>query len=163
MKTLYVNGKFLSQTMTGVQRYAMGVTRAWDEAMERGEIDPSEYRIRVLAPKVRQKLPDFKHVDVVQCKYLGGRIWEQLYLPLRTVGSVLFSPFAAAPVAKLRQAVTIHDAGVRATRSSTPKGSAPGMGSSTAPLACLLRLFSRFPNFQKRSCTVIFRFLFQSW
>jgi len=28
MKTLYVNGKFLSQTTTGVQRYAAGVVEA---------------------------------------------------------------------------------------------------------------------------------------
>lgn len=40
---------------------------------------------------------------------------EQVELPLRSAGNVLFSPFAAAPVFKRPHLVTIHDAGAAAT------------------------------------------------
>ena len=114
MKTLYVNGKFLSQTTTGVQRYAAGVVEAWDNDLDSGRIDPSAYSIRLIVPKTDKEIPRFKRITVAP-SVLGGKLWEQVELPLRSAGGLLFSPYAAAPVFKSRQIVTIHDAGVAAT------------------------------------------------
>jgi glycosyltransferase involved in cell wall biosynthesis len=113
-KTLYVNGKFLAQPTTGVQRYAAGVVDAWDEDLDCGRIDRSIYSVRLIVPKTDRKIPKYKHIEVVP-SILGGRLWEQAELPLRSGGGVLFSPYAAAPVFKARHIVTIHDAGVAAT------------------------------------------------
>ncbi|MGD1108399.1 MAG: glycosyltransferase family 1 protein [Terracidiphilus sp.] len=114
MKTLCVNGKFLSQPTTGVQRYAAGVIQAWDEDLDCGRIDRSAYSIRLITPKTDRPIPQFKRIVVVP-SVCGGRLWEQVELPLRSAGGVLFSPYAAAPVFKSRHIVTIHDAGVAAT------------------------------------------------
>jgi glycosyltransferase involved in cell wall biosynthesis len=113
-KILYVNGKFLSQATTGVQRYAAGVVEAWDNDLDCGRIDRSAYSIRLIVPKTEREIPQYKHIEVVFSSW-GGRLWEQVELPLRSAGDVLFSPYAAAPVFKSRHIVTIHDAGVSAT------------------------------------------------
>jgi glycosyltransferase involved in cell wall biosynthesis len=114
MKKLFVNGKYLSQPTTGVQRYAAGVVEAWDDDLECGRIDPSKYSIRLIVPKTDRKFSPFKRITVVP-SVSGGKLWEQVELPLRSAGGVLFSPYAAAPVFKAHQIVTIHDAGVAAT------------------------------------------------
>ncbi len=113
-KTLYVSGKFLSQATTGVQRYAAGVVKAWDNDLDCGRIDRSAYSIRLIVPRTDREIPRYKHIKVVRSLF-GGRLWEQVELPLRSARGVLFSPYAAAPVFKGRQIVTIHDAGVAAT------------------------------------------------
>ncbi len=114
MKTLYINGKFLSQPVTGVQRYARDVVSAWDDDLEEGKIDRSRFSIQVVAPRTSAKPPDYRHVQVIRSRF-DGKLWEQGELTLRTMGAWLFSPYAAAPLAKRRHLVTIHDAGVVAT------------------------------------------------
>ncbi len=114
MKTLFVNGKYLSQTTTGVQRYAAGIVDAWDRDLDSGRIDPAAYSIRLIVPRMDREIPQFKRITVVPSVF-GGRFWEQVELPLRCAGNLLFSPYAAAPILKTRQIVTIHDAGVAAT------------------------------------------------
>jgi glycosyltransferase involved in cell wall biosynthesis len=114
MKTLYVNGKFLSQPVTGVQRHAAGVVGAWDDDLDDGRIDSSVFSIRLIVPKTDRPIPQFKRIVVVP-SVSSGRLWEQVELPLRSIGGVLFSPYAAAPAFKSRHLVTIHDAGAAAT------------------------------------------------
>jgi glycosyltransferase involved in cell wall biosynthesis len=140
MKTLYVNGKFLSQTTTGVQRYAAGVVDAWDQDLDSGRIDPSAYSIRLIVPKTDNEIPRYKRIIVVP-SVLGGKLWEQVELPLRSAGGLLFSPYAAAPVLKSRHIVTIHDAGVAAT---------PEQYS-----ALFRRYYSLVYRFLGRSCTTV--------
>lgn len=114
MKTLTVNGKFLSQEITGVQRYAAEIVRAWDEGLNDGWIDRERISIRVLAPRHILQHPNYKFIPV-EAGSTQGRIWEQFELPVRARGTLLFSPYAAAPILKSRHAVTIHDAGAAAT------------------------------------------------
>ena len=113
-KTLYVNGKFLTQATTGVQRYAAGIVDAWDREMESGRLDPSAYSIRLIVPKTKREIPRYKRIEVVASKF-RGRLWEQIELPLRSAGQMLFSPYAAAPLIKFKHIVTIHDAGIIAS------------------------------------------------
>ena len=114
MKILYVNGKFLSQPVTGVQRFAAGVLDSWDADLREGLIDASKYSIQVIAPKTERAFPAYQKISIVP-SFSGGRLWEQVELPFRSRGSVLFSPYAAAPLIKARHVVTIHDAGMAAT------------------------------------------------
>ena len=113
--TIYINGRFLSQKVTGVQRYAWGVVRAWDQALASRKIDPSVYTLKVLAPADSNGVPDFKHIEVIKSTWCSGKLWEQVVLPFASSGEMLFSPYAAAPAFKRKHVVTIHDAGVSAT------------------------------------------------
>jgi glycosyltransferase involved in cell wall biosynthesis len=112
---IYINGRFLSQKVTGVQRYAWGVVRAWDEALAAGEIDPAVYTLIVLAPADCGTVAEFKHIQVVRSAWCRGKLWEQVVLPFASSGEMLFSPYAAAPAFKRKHVVTIHDAGASAT------------------------------------------------
>jgi glycosyltransferase involved in cell wall biosynthesis len=114
VKTLSVNGKFLSQETTGVQRYAAEIVRAWDEGLNDGWIDRDRFSIRVYAPGGILCDQPYKHI-AVESGRTQGRIWEQIELPFQARGTLLFSPYAAAPVLQTRHAVTIHDAGAAAT------------------------------------------------
>lgn len=114
MKILSINGKFLSQPITGVQRYAAEIVNAWDEGLEEGWIDRADFSIQIEAPRQSLQTLTYRHV-IVRRGTSTGRLWEQVELPYRSRGTLLFSPYAAAPVMKVRHAVTIHDAGAAAS------------------------------------------------
>jgi glycosyltransferase involved in cell wall biosynthesis len=78
-----VNGRFRSQQVTGVQRYA------------------SEVYSRL--PQLREILPGGRS------RGLGGHFWEQLALPSRLKGALLWSPCNTGPLSVRKQVVTIHD------------------------------------------------------
>ncbi len=96
-----INGRFLEQRITGVQRFALEVTRAL------ARIRP----VRVLAPQGADAslLPE---VDVRFVGRSSGHIWEQFTLPrqLRSVGSPLLLNLAStAPATYSNQIATHHD------------------------------------------------------
>jgi glycosyltransferase involved in cell wall biosynthesis len=103
-----INGRFLSQRVTGVQRFAIEITRELD-AMA------AEFRLpdaRLLRPAGTSPSP-FRHLAEGGASILRGQAWEQAELPLRARGCLLLSLGNTAPLAMGRnQAVVIHDAGV---------------------------------------------------
>jgi glycosyltransferase involved in cell wall biosynthesis len=100
-----VNGRFLTQPVTGVQRYARHVVAAMDAelAME-GGMAP------VLAPPGAEDLR-LVHMPMVTRGPGGGHGWEQAVLPLAWPGRLL-NLCNTAPAAKADQVVCIHDANV---------------------------------------------------
>jgi glycosyltransferase involved in cell wall biosynthesis len=103
-----VNGRFLTQRITGVQRFAAEVTGALDRMVAEGACPPA----RLLAP-TGVDASAFPNFAVERFGRLRGQAWEQAELPLRARGSVLVSLGNTAPLlACRRQAVVIHDAGV---------------------------------------------------
>jgi glycosyltransferase involved in cell wall biosynthesis len=63
-----------------------------------------------VAAEVTRRLEDVK--EIRPGRPLGGvkgHLWEQLALPLRTGGRLLWSPSATGPIAYARQVVTVHD------------------------------------------------------
>lgn len=83
---MLVNGRFLRQSVTGVQRYAHEVTRRLNG------------RVEIMAPPFTARLI--------------GNAWEQLVLPRRVRGRLLWSPANSGPLTVERQVVTIHDVSV---------------------------------------------------
>ncbi len=98
---LTINGRFLTQGMTGVQRFAAEVTQA---------IARSGVPIRLLAPPGAP--PRFGDIPVEIVGRRGGQTWEQMDLPSATSGAVLLNLGNTAPLRPGRQIVVIHDAGV---------------------------------------------------
>ncbi len=110
---LAINGRFLTQRITGVQRYAREIVGALDGLLGRGDIDASRWEIDLLSPKGALDVPRLTHIRHREVGRLTGHAWEQLDLPRAMRADVLFCPGNTAPLASLagstRMVVTVHD------------------------------------------------------
>ncbi len=105
--TVFINGRFLSQPLTGVQRFSTEMTGAIDGLVEAGEWRDTS----VLVP--RRSPSHFRRLAARRVGRTKGHLWEQTELPAAAKGGVLVSLGNTAPVlAGHRQVVVIHDAGV---------------------------------------------------
>ena len=107
MTGIAINGRFLTQGMTGVQRFATEITAASDALALRGEWPAA----RLLHPPgARDAGLRALRAEAVGTR--GGQAWEQIDLPRALRGEVLVNLGNTAPIlAGARQAVVIHDAG----------------------------------------------------
>lgn len=104
-----INGRFLTQGLTGVQRYAREITRALDGLVGAGEAPP----MRLILPLGTDGSEEFPHLAPSTFGTRGGQLWEQLDLPRASKGDFLLNLGNTAPLIQGRnQAVVIHDAGV---------------------------------------------------
>lgn len=111
MKKIYINGRFLTQNITGVQRYAIEIVKALDDYLNNNDLN-NQYEFEIVAPKnIKQKL-ELKNIKIKQVGFLKGHLWEQLELPLYVRNKFLFNFCNCAPLLKKNQIVTIHDAAV---------------------------------------------------
>jgi glycosyltransferase involved in cell wall biosynthesis len=104
-----VNGRFLTQGITGVQRYARELVQALDVLLD----SEPEVRIAVLSPRISDAPPNWRNIELRQVGYLHGHAWEQIELPWYSRDKTLFCPGNTAPVISLlgtqRVVVTVHD------------------------------------------------------
>jgi glycosyltransferase involved in cell wall biosynthesis len=84
MKEIIVNARILSSPLTGQPRYLREMLARLSDDVE------------AVAPRMMSG-------------GLGGHAWEQLVLPARVGGRLLWSPSTTGPLALSRQVVTIHD------------------------------------------------------
>ncbi|MCJ2188380.1 glycosyltransferase family 4 protein [Novosphingobium beihaiensis] len=109
---LSINGKFLIQATTGVQRVAREITREIDEMLDRGEL---RTKVTLLVPPGSWTADlELKHIEVKTIGRLSGFLWEQLELPRHAGADLLLCLGNTAPVAMLKRhhsriAVVIHD------------------------------------------------------
>lgn len=101
-----INGRFLTQPTTGVQRYAREVTRNLDQLLLR-----ENQGVALLTPHHDTPDPDYRSVQVQRVGPGSGHFWEQLVLPLRS-GMPILNLCNTAPVFGGPQVVCIHDAHV---------------------------------------------------
>jgi glycosyltransferase involved in cell wall biosynthesis len=114
---IYYNGRFLTQRLTGVQRYSHEVLGAWDRMLEKSPALRERISITVLAPRDGHLYkPNWKHIEL---RYVGkhsGYLWEQTELPAALDGP-LFCPGNTAPILSLLSGnpvvVTVHDLSYR--------------------------------------------------
>lgn len=110
---LFINGRFLTQNVTGVQRYAYEIIRAFDEMhTEIGKPD-----ITVLSPKQNAVIQtSFKNINIQRVGTHSGHLWEQIDLPKHARNRTLFCPGNTAPIFSLFKQptiVTVHDLSYR--------------------------------------------------
>ena len=74
---IYINGRFLTQSTTGVQRYAHETLKAIDALLDHN----STTRWTVLAPKGTVPKARWTHIAFVTVGFLAGHAWEQFELP----------------------------------------------------------------------------------
>jgi glycosyltransferase involved in cell wall biosynthesis len=109
---IYVNGRFLQQPITGIQRYGRELLQVWDELIDIGEIDSNQVTIEVLVPRAKLDAPQLRHIKVRQVGRFQGQLWTQLELPAQSRDGLLFSPDNLQPLlAPLLgpSVVTVHD------------------------------------------------------
>lgn len=106
-----INGRFLAQNATGVQRYATNVVKAMDVLL--GKLDN---RSQIIAPPEVSN-PFLVNLPLVTTGPLTGHAWEQLILPARWQGRLL-NLCNTAPALKSDQIVCIHDANIFASPNS---------------------------------------------
>ena len=104
-----INGRFLTQSVTGVQRYAREVVQALDELLARSDSDTPG--VTLLAPR-GAPMPALRHIAVRHVGRMQGHPWEQLELPWHSRGQLLWSLASTGPLFVKHQVITIHDAAV---------------------------------------------------
>jgi len=107
-----LNGRFLSQAVTGVQRTAREMVRALDGLVGAGEPEMAGLSLEVVAPRGAAADLELAHIPIRREGRGRGHAWEQLVLPT-LVGRHLLVSFAnMGPLAVRRQLVVVHDTGV---------------------------------------------------
>lgn len=109
---VFINGRFLCQSTTGVQRYAIEAVLALDGLLDGGSVDPSRLTFTVLAPRDATQSLALKHIEFQKVGRFRGHLWEQLELPAYARSGILLNLGNAAPIVTRSQIVTIHDASV---------------------------------------------------
>ena len=110
LKKIYINGRFLTQRITGAQRYSLEILRAIDHLVALDDV--GDFSFEVLAPQRLVQDARLSHIKVRNVGYFGGQIWEQIELPYFAHNGFLLNFCNNAPVIKKNQIVTIHDAAV---------------------------------------------------
>ncbi|QEE45368.1 glycosyltransferase [Rhizobium sp. WL3] len=109
-----INGRFLTQNISGVQRYARNIVNALDQIeATRG--------VSLLLPRGGRH-PAYERLDAVELGVLGGYGWEQVELPIAARGQRLLNLCNMAPVIKSEQIVCIHDTNVLSSPDSYTRG-----------------------------------------
>ena len=111
-QTILINGRFLEQPVTGVQRYAREVLGSLDDLLESGWIDRERFQLVCLASRAARAVPDWKWIRVEIVGRWTGNLWEQVDLPRAARGQLCFSPANVGPFFLSGQVVTIHDTSV---------------------------------------------------
>lgn len=112
MRRIFINARFLSQTTTGVQRYAIELIKALNALIESRVISSEEFSFILLAPQNIKFELNLKHIELKRVGKLKGHLWEQIELPFHTRTGLLLNLCNTGPLLKLNQIVTIHDAAV---------------------------------------------------
>ena len=109
---LNINGRFLTQPTTGVQRVAREITREIDAMLDRGTL-LADVSLLVPPGPWAERL-ELKRIQVKTVGRFSGFLWEQLELPRNVGKNLLLCLGNSAPITLLKQrqahvAVMIHD------------------------------------------------------
>lgn len=76
MKEIFINGRFLCQRITGVQRFAFEIVKRLDE------LPHEDISFKIIAPSKEYTVNhfDFKNIPVIHVKGKPGYFWEQITL-----------------------------------------------------------------------------------
>lgn len=106
--TLLINGRFFSQPITGVQRFAREILIELDIHVGATSQNPPV----IILPSNAIGVPKFKNLKLIHTNLKGSHFWEQVYLPYISRGYKILNLAGSAPLFKLNQFITIHDAAV---------------------------------------------------
>lgn len=118
---VYINGRFLTQGITGVQRYARETLMAMDRLLAASGGTAEMPGITILAPRGAQ-CPALQCIRFREVGRLSGHAWEQVDLAWHARDGLLFTFGFTGPLLHRRQITTVHDAAVvRVPEAYTPR------------------------------------------
>ena len=110
----FINGRFLSQRLTGVERYAAEMVKAIDALLASKQSPASLQNAdwELLAPKNAHEGLHLKRINLRTVGSLRGHAWDQIDLARASAGGALISLSNSGPVFHPHHLVVIHDAQV---------------------------------------------------
>jgi glycosyltransferase involved in cell wall biosynthesis len=123
METVFINGRFLTRPITGVERVAIELIRAMGEqADDQGVLfhDGQEFRLEIVVPhgdihQAYHPLPKniaLKAMGPASGPFARGHLWEQFSLVHCARSGYLLSLANSAPAFASNQSLFVHDAAV---------------------------------------------------
>jgi glycosyltransferase involved in cell wall biosynthesis len=112
-----INGRFLSQPISGVQRYAREIVKSLDDALRENHPFAEDLSLKLVLPPGANALLGLSRIEVVDSGRAGGHLWEQVHLPAVTRRG-LISLCNSGPIWHPRQIVCIHDLNTRVVPAS---------------------------------------------
>jgi glycosyltransferase involved in cell wall biosynthesis len=103
-----INGRFVAQRMTGVQRYAHEIVAALDGLLAENQDAAARLAIRLILPPAAATAPQLTNIKIDRTSLGSGHAWDQIVLPLHAARVLSLGNFG--PVVARRHIVCIHDA-----------------------------------------------------
>jgi glycosyltransferase involved in cell wall biosynthesis len=108
MRPLFINGRFLTQPLTGVQRYAGNIVQAIDDLLDNERDWPPTF---LVTPGFIAD-PGFRNVRHIAVGRKSGHIWDQVTFRHAARSGVILGLANSVPVARRRSIAVLHDAAV---------------------------------------------------
>lgn len=113
MKTnIYINMRFLTIELTGVQRFSYQISLALDQLIEQLDYLKDIEFIGLIPnlPIKKSYAHSFKNIQIQKCGFFkNGHLWEQFDLLYRVKNNFLINLTSLGPIFKKNQSVCIHD------------------------------------------------------
>src|SRR6187402_3179762 len=109
-QTISINGRFLTQKVSGVQRYAREIISALDRLLVSGKTPLAGANWCLVAPPGTDCDLRLQKIDFQTIGSGGGHLWEQLHL--RKAPGLIVSLGNSGPLFRRHNMVVIHDAAV---------------------------------------------------
>ncbi|MFT8396622.1 glycosyltransferase family 4 protein [Propionibacterium sp.] len=113
-----IDGRFLAQPVTGVQKVGIEFCLALDHLLAEGKLPEADVRVAVPGHARLVTSPRWKCIRLVRAGRLSGHLWEQFELPFIARGAKLLALGNTAPLASLifsahSTYVMVHDLSYR--------------------------------------------------
>jgi len=117
---LFFNGRFLTQPVTGVQRFGRELLNALDKLLiENSDLFPDTHVVCLIPPHTHSSImPDWKKIAIRQRGFTHGNIWEQFELPFLARSGLLVNLCNTGPLLHFKHVSVLHDASVFAVPNS---------------------------------------------
>lgn len=111
---VYINGRFLTQPSTGVQRFALELLSALDRNLENEMDFIQDNNLICLVPNEIDVLllPNWVNISIQKCGKLPGNLWEQIELPFFARNGLLVNLCNIGPIFHCNQIIVLHDVSV---------------------------------------------------
>jgi glycosyltransferase involved in cell wall biosynthesis len=107
-----INGRFLTQKRTGVQRYAWEIVRELDDHLASGHALARGLDVELVVPPTVEEPLTLKAIRMRRTGVGSGHLWEQTILPLHVRNGAI-SLTNTGPLAARKHIVCIHDLNTR--------------------------------------------------